>query len=205
MMSERGYFFVIDGIDGSGGETQTKILKEKLEKKGYNVFTLRYPDREGKIGKLIYEYLEDGIDLSLDTLFLLYFLDFVKDKNKIEEWLKAGNIVIADRYFTSTLAYQSAQGFSIEKSLKLAKLFHLPIPDLAFLLRIPPEVSISRKYGEKGNLDRFESNKIFLEKVAKMYEKLATEQIFCKWKIIDANKSIEEVANDIWEEVEKII
>ncbi len=193
----KGRFIVIEGIDGAGGETQTKLLKKFLEEKGKKVVLLRYPDRKGAIGRVIYQFLERDLELTPKTLFMLYFTDFLKDAELIESSLKKGNFVIADRYFTSTLAHQSVQGIEISAMLKIAKLMGLPKPDLTIFLKIPPEISLKRKYKEKKKLDRFEKNKAFLTKVAKTYETLAKKNVFCKWKIINGEKPKYEVAEEI--------
>jgi dTMP kinase len=132
-----------------------------------------------------------------ETQFLLYFLDFLKDKKKIEKWKKQGKIVIADRYFTSTLAYQGQKGIPLKSALKIAQISDLPKPDLIIYLKISAKTAIKRKFKEKNNLDRHEADKKFLEKVAKFYETLAKKQIFGKWVVIDGEKSTEEVFSRI--------
>ncbi len=193
-----GFFVVIEGIDGAGGETQSKLLKEFLEKKGKKVELVKYPDYEGPIGKLIHDFLHKKFDISPEVQFCLYASDMVKDKEKIEKALKEGKIVIADRYLTSTLAYQTLKGFPLEKGLEFAELFELPTPDLVIFLEILPETSIKRKFKEKNDLDRHEANKDFLRKVNESYHRLIENQIFAKeWVVIDGEKSIEEVAKKI--------
>lgn len=205
-MRKKGKFIVIEGIDGAGGETQSKLLKKFLEEKGKKVLLLRYPDRKGYIGKvIIYQFLEKSLDISPKTLFLLYFTDFMKDSELIRKSLKKGIYVIADRYFTSTLAHQSVQGININTMLKIADLMNLPKPDLAIFLKISPETSLQRKYKEKKKLDRFERDKKFLTKVAKKYEELARKNIFCEWKIIDGEKSKQEVFKEIKEIISKFL
>ncbi len=198
-------FIVFEGIDGAGGETQSKILKEKLENLGKEVVLLRYPDREHEIGKFIYMHLEKKSMLTPEALVLLFLVDFVKDKEKIIRALENGKIVIADRYFTSTLVYQHAQGIEITKILSLAEIMNIPKPDIAILLKISPETSMKRKLAEKGFLDNFEKNFEFLRKVSKIYEDVARKNVFCKWTVINGERSIEEVSKDVWEIVEKLI
>lgn len=190
-------FIVIEGIDGSGGETQSELLKNYFEKIGKSVEKITYPDYSNPIGKLIHDYLHRKYDFSVEVQFLLYFVDFIKDKEKIRQWLSEKKIVICDRYFTSTLAYQSLQGFSIEKALKIVELFNLPKPDLIIYLKISPDTSIKRKLNEKEKLDRNESNKEFLTRLSKFYEILIEKQLFGTWRIVDGEKSIGEVHKEI--------
>jgi len=193
-----GFFVVIEGIDGAGGETQSKLLKQFLEKKGKKVELVKYPDYEGPIGKLIHDFLHKKFDISSEVQFCLYASDMVKDKEKIKKALKEGKIVIADRYLTSTLAYQTLKGFPLDKGLEFAKLFELLTPDLVIFIEISPETSIKRKFKEKNNLDRHEANKDFLRKVNESYHNLIENKIFAKeWIVIDGEKPIEEVAKKI--------
>ena len=192
-----GKLIVFEGIDGAGCETQVKLLFDYLKRQGKSVERLYYPDYEGPIGKLIHQYLHKQYEFSVDIQFLLYFTDFIKDREKINQWIGEGKIVICDRYFTSTLAYQGLRGFSIKKALELARRFKLPKPDLIIYLKVSPEVSMSRKYKEKKDLDRNEADKKFLKKIWDSYEKLIKGKIFSKWVVIDGEKSIEEVFSQI--------
>lgn len=195
--SKKGKIIVIEGIDGAGIETQGKLLLDYLEKQEIAVERLYYPSYIQPIGKLIHEYLHKKYDFPVDVQFLLYFADFIKDKEKIQKWLKEGKIVLCDRYFTSTLAYQVLRGFSLEKALRVAKIFELPMPDLAVYLKVSVETSIKRKLKEKNSLDRNEANKEFLIKVGRSYNKLIKKQVFCKWKVVDGENSIEKVFEEI--------
>ena len=124
-----------------------------------------------------------------------------KDREKILNALKDGKVVIGDRYFTSTLAYESlTKGFGLEKGLEFAKLFNLPVPDLVIFLEVNPKTSIKRKFGEKKSLDRHEEDKKLLGKVKESYHTLIKDKVFAKeWIVVDGEKSIEEVAKKVQE------
>lgn len=190
-------FIVMEGIEGAGGETQSKLLFDFFKEQGKRVKRLSYPDNKGPIGELIHRFLHREYEFSPQVQFLLYFSDFLKDKQKIEKWQKEGEITVLDRYFTSTLAYQCAQGFSLSEALNIAKTFELPKPDLIFYLKISPETGIQRKLKEKNNLDRHESSKQFIERVADFYEKLIKNQIYTNWVVIDGERAIREVFEDV--------
>lgn len=197
-------FVVIEGIDGAGGETQSKILGKFLEENGKTILHIFYPDYGGAIGRVIHGFLHKEFDFPADVQFSLYATDMVKDKQKILDALKEKKVVVANRYLTTTLAYQSVGGFEIKKGLEFANVFEMPKPDLAIYLDIDAETSVKRKMGEKNNLDKFESNKEFLEKVRAQYLKLAKEKIFAReWIMIDGRKSIDEVAKEIQKIVSK--
>ena len=201
-----GKFFVVEGIDGAGGETQTRLLTKFLEQSGKNVLFINYPDYSGAIGRIIHGFLHKEFNFSADVQFALYATDMVKDRQKIVNALKENRIVVANRYLTSTLSYQSVRGFPIEKGLQLAKAFELPKPDLVFYLDIDPDTSMKRKMGEKNDLDRHEADREFLLKVRAQYLKLAKDKIFAKeWKVINGKKDIDLVADEIKKTVSRIL
>ena len=193
-----GKFIVFEGIDGCGGETQSKKLVQYLKKRGKPAQLLSYPDYKGPVGKLIREYLYKRYNFSKEVQLLLYFADFLKDKDKIQKWLQEGKTIVSDRYFSSTLAYQCLNGFPVENALQVSKLFELPVPDVIMYLDITPETSIKRKIKEKnGKLDRHEADKKFLTDLVKFYKQLVKKQVFSRWIVIDGEQSIEKVAKDI--------
>jgi len=195
---EKGKFIIIEGIDGCGGETQTNLLSDFFINQGKQIEKLTYPQYDKPIGQLIHNFLYEKYDLSPEVQALIYFSEFVKDKEKIEEDIQKGKILISDRYFTSTLVYQGLRGVALEKLISLSNLFNISKPDLCIYLRISPETSKKRKSQEKqGNLDRNEKDLEFLKNLVNMYDKIAKDNLFCKWKIINGEQSIEEVHDQI--------
>jgi len=195
---EKGKFIIIEGIDGCGGETQTNLLSDFFINQGKQIEKLTYPQYDKPIGQLIHNFLYEKYDLSPEVQALIYFSEFVKDKEKIEEDIQKGKILISDRYFTSTLVYQGLRGVALEKLISLSNLFNISKPDLCIYLRISPETSKKRKSQEKqGNLDRNEKDLEFLKNLVNLYDKIAKDDLFCKWEIIDGEQSIEEVHNQI--------
>jgi dTMP kinase len=192
-----GKLVVIEGADGAGGEEQSKRLLKLLEEKGVAVERHRYPDYDGPIGKIIHDFLHRNHEFSPEVLFLLYSADMVKDISRIRTWLKDEKVVILDRYFTSTLAYQSMQGVKLKTCLKFAELLDLPKPDFIIYLKVSPEVSMERKSKEKESLDRNEADKEFITNVLNSYDYLIKNNIFGQWYVIDGDRPIEEVFTDI--------
>ena len=197
MSSNKGKFIVIEGIDGAGGESQSKKLAKYFE----DSQLLEYPDYTGPIGKLIDAYLHKQHEFSKEVQLLLYFADFLKDKERINKWLQEGKTIVADRYFTTTIAYQCFKGVSLDTALATSKLFDLPTPDLVFYLNITAETSMKRKQGEKEELDRFEEDKQFLHGLTDSYKQLAKNQTFAKWIIINGEQPLEKVTQDIQHEI----
>jgi dTMP kinase len=202
----KGKFIIIEGVDGAGCGIQTELLKERLnEKLSQPVLHIRYPNYNNPIGVTIHKFLHEELQLSTDMQFFIYSLDMLKDMKEIKKALEEGRIVLADRYFTSTLAYQCSQGFPIEKALKFAELFDFVKPDLIIYLKVSAETAMKRKQKEKTEMDMFERDLEFRKKVSKKYEELANKNIFGKWVVVDAERSIEEVAKEIENIVKKII
>ena len=164
-----------EGIDGSGKRTQSKLLEKELTRRGFLVTLYSYPDYESKYGKIIESFLNIEINLTIQEQILLYLLDFVKDEGEIRKKLDKGNIIIMDRYFLSTIAYQCANHFDYNKAKELIKLIDLPIPSIIFNLDLSVETSIDRKNKQKGTCDRFEKDRKLLKEVADVYSKMIAE------------------------------
>ncbi len=196
-------FIVIEGIDGAGCETQAKNLQKILKEKNKPFFFVKYPDYERNIGKLIKDFLYQNKHLTAEQQLLLYSLQFLMDKQWIAQKRKEG-IVIADRYFTTALCFQTLEGISLEKELRFAEDFGLEKPDAVFYLNVPPDIAITRKSGENKEKNRREKDFEFIRKTYKQYEQLVKEQVWTKWINIDGSKDIETVTNDIYNKLNSL-
>lgn len=196
-------FIVIEGLDGSGGETQTEKLIEFLKSKGKDVVVLSYPNPDSPVGKLLYDYLDKKFDLPVDVQMFLYEVDMALDKEMIGKALEEGKIIVANRYLQSTLAYQcGAKGVPKRDALTVAETLGLHVPDLVIYLDISVDTSMKRKFGEHNKLDRHEEDGVLLEKVKNTYGELAKESVFSKeWVIVDGEKNIDEVSEKVIEAV----
>jgi len=192
-------FIVIEGIDGAGCETQAKnLIKMCREQKSLFPTTLiKYPDYERNVGKLIKEFLYQNKDLTAEQQFLLYTMQFIMDRQMIAEKRKS-EIVIADRFFTTTLCYQTLEGIPLQMALDYAKNFKIEVPDAVYYLNVDPEVAIKRKGGEDKEKNRREKDFDFIKKTHKQYQMLVYQQVWTKWVEIDGNKSVDEVTNNIY-------
>ncbi len=179
-------YIVLEGIDGAGKSTQIKMLKEWLEDNGFNVETIVEPT-DMEIGKLIRELLtrSDAESDSMQKTFgLLFAADRLMLMDKIERLENENTVVISDRSFYSSLAYQNPQEW-IKELNKYAK-----IPDLVLLLDLDVKKSVERCDGT----DEFE-NEEFLTGVKQNYLDLAKS--YDNFKIIDANNGPNKVSSDI--------
>jgi len=194
---KKGLLCVIEGLDGAGGSTQTNLLKKFFKEKNIPYVFVKSPEYKTEIGKSIRDYLEGKINLKPGQAFLLFALDVLKSVPMIKKGLEENKLVVADRYITSTIAYQCANGFSFESALNFTKSHDYPKPDAIIFIDIKPETSMKRKLKEHGKLDRHEKDLKFLKKVRNFYLKEIKENILGKWFIVDGERSIEEVHEDI--------
>jgi len=192
-------FIVIEGIDGAGCETQGKnLVKMCREQKSLFPTTLiKYPDYERNVGKLIREFLYQNKDLTAEQQFLLYSLQFLMDKKMIAEKRKNG-ILIADRYFSTALCYQTLEGVDMTKAVNFANDFGIEKPDAVFYLNVDPDIAIKRKFGEDKEKNFREKDFEFIRRTYKQYKELVDNQVWTKWVNIDGNKGIEEITKNIY-------
>ncbi|AHF79688.1 dTMP kinase [Thermococcus paralvinellae] len=195
-----GIFIVLEGIDGAGKSTQAKLLAKWFEKRGYEVVLTKEPT-DTAFGKLIRrlvltggrEGIIDGAKISHEAEALLFAADRAEHVKKlIEPSLKAGKVVISDRYFYSSLAYQWARGLDLEWLINLNK-FAIR-PELVILLDLPVKESMKRINGRKLKSE-FDKIAELQKKVRENYLKLV--EMFPEMKIVNALASIEDVHNDI--------
>jgi len=202
---KKGFFCVIEGLDGAGGSTQTNLLKKFFKKKNISYVFVKSPEYGTEVGMSIRDYLNGKIKLKPKEAFVLFATDVLNSLPMIKKGLEENKIVIADRYITSTIAYQCANGFSFDSALNFVKLHEYPDSDAIIFIDIKPETSMKRKLKEHGRLDRHEKDLEFLKKVKNFYLKEIKEDILGKWFIIDGEKSIEEVHEDIVKIIEEVI
>ncbi|MFA6533439.1 MAG: dTMP kinase, partial [Patescibacteria group bacterium] len=193
-------FIVIEGIDGAGCETQGKNLIKMLSESGKKVSLIKYPDYDRNVGKIIRDFLYENKGLTPKQQFLLYTMQFIMDKKMIEERRK-NEILIADRYFSTTLCYQTLEGIDMKMALDYAKNFEIEVPDAIFYLNVDPDIAIKRKHGEDKIKNFREKDFDFIRKTAEQYKMLVEKQVWGKWINIDGNKGIEEITKEIYNKI----
>lgn len=175
-------YIVFEGIDGVGKSTQIPMLAQWLEANGFRVETLVEPT-DSEVGKLIRNLLQNPDAQSekfQKMLALLFAADRMMIMDKLEDESK---IIISDRSFISSLAYQEPAEW-VETLNRYAKK-----PDLLILLDLDAKKSVARTSGE----DTFE-NVNYLEEVRENYLQLAKNYTH---EIIDADKGVNKVSSDI--------
>lgn len=190
-----GKFIVFEGLDGSGQSTQASLLKDYFLTRGKEVISTKEPTQWTEAGKKIKTVLEEKISIEPLRLQELFVQD--RDEHLREEIipaLRAGKIVICDRYFFSTLAFGGI-GVPMLK-LKLMNKGFL-YPDMTFYLKVRPEVCVER-IDKRGEGVRFFEKLEKLKKVAQNYEKIIeSAKQFPNVVAIDGEKSIKEIHQEI--------
>jgi|YelNatPaOPRAMG01_1025707.scaffolds.fasta_scaffold04551_12 dTMP kinase len=201
----KGFFIVFEGIDGSGKTTQSKLFSDFFSKKGKQVIWTKEPT-DGDIGSLLSNKYLKEVDLPIVDA-LLFAADREEHlKKTVIPALSQGKIVISDRYYHSTLAYQQAQGLELKWLLELNKNFIKP--DLTIIIDLEPEIAIERIEKDKKRKieDRKKFEKLeFLKKVRKNFLDLSKVLKDEKIVVINGNKGKEEVFEAILKEIKKIL
>jgi dTMP kinase len=202
-------FIVFEGIDGAGTSTQLGILAKRSES---DKFFFTAEPSHGPTGKFLRTMLKGDVQLDPRTAAYLFAADRAEhlwgtstDDGNIESIANSGKIVVSDRYFFSSLAYQS-----IDCGNDLPRLLNspFPLPELLFFFDIEPEVSLKRICG-RGFTEIYEKPD-FLKKTESLYKAIMNEYDGTAkgetMRIIrlDATQSPEEVAKKIWSELEKL-
>lgn len=212
-MTRRSKFIVFEGIDGCGKETQMLMAAQYIfaKDKAYNLELIREPTY-GKIGAQIREILKSEKDplSGAEKCFELHVQDRAENRKKIiypalNKDLMGGRyttVVLCDRYWFSTYAYQGAQG--IDKSRIANANKHFLIPDLTLIYDLEVKAAEMRREGrDKGKREKFEQTD-FQEKVRQNYLELRILENH-RIKIINANPTISDISYGTWDFVKNVI
>ena len=185
-------FIVFEGIDGSGKSTQAKMLFEYLQDRDYSCVHLVEPT-DGAWGKKIREILKSGVAPEPEEQLRLFMLDREDDvDSNIKPALDRGHIIVMDRYYYSTAAYQGAGGLDEHLIVRQNRESGFPEPDRVYFIDLPPEQALERitqRNGEEGK-EIFEK-KSFLSRVRSIFLDLADEN----FTVIDGSLPPDEIAS----------
>ena len=217
----KGFFIAIDGSDGSGKQTQTKILAEKFSSLGYEVKTISFPQYGKKSAGIIEEYLNgkyghaDDVGPYASSIF--YATDRFDAKKQINEWLSEDKIVISDRYVSANMGHQGGKIKTKEERKEFFEwlynleyeVFQVPKPDINLVLHMNPNISkklldkLNKKnYLENSRQDIHESNTEHLKRANEVYLELS--ELFDDFTLINCSPenillNIKEVSQKIWQ------
>ena len=200
MKKRKNLFIALEGIDGSGKSTQTKLLTEQLTTEGHKVYSTFEPT-DNQIGKLIRNILKGNAKADhriIAGLFVADRLDhLLNDEYGIVKKLEEGFTVITDRYCFSSYAYQGTHmnmDWVIQANSMSAEILR---PDINIFIDVSPEVSMQRLHSNRDTIELFETLdnlKLVRAKYMEAFEKLkSVENIF----IVDGNRSPDLIAHDI--------
>jgi dTMP kinase len=197
-MPTKGRFIVVEGLDGAGSTTQSLLLEQYLLKTGRKPVLTKEPT-VGLIGGLIKAALAGEWKITNGALQLLFAADRAHHVDTIvKPSIAAGRTVISDRYMFSSLAYGAVSNTNVEWLIKVNSGF--PKPDIIIFLDVSPHTSIKRIAAGRFSAELFEKEEK-LKAVRREYLKLAKRFGF---KVINGERSIEQVSKDIINSVETI-
>lgn len=195
MAVQEGILIVLEGIDGAGKSTQAEILMNRLQERGYDVAYFREPS-EGKWGQEIKKKAAHPDSLSPEEELDLFLKDRKENVEKnLRPALEKKKIVILDRYYFSTIAYQGAKGIDQERIRRVNEEFVVE-PDLVFFLDVDPREGLYRIKNRKKK-DRLFEQAEYLVKVREIFRSFRGERFIH----IDASKPKKEISA----EIEKIV
>ena len=196
---KKGLLIAFEGIDGAGKTTQAEALRNYLSNLRYDVIVTKEPT-EGLYGKKI-KKLSHNRELSPEQEYELFIADRKEHiKSVIGPSIKEKKIVITDRYYFSTIAYQGALGLDIGKIKKENESF-APIPDIVFLLIVTPKIGLLRIRKNRNEIPNVFEQEEYLAKVQKIFRNL-TELYIIE---VPAHGTIESVSEIIKNVVDDII
>ena len=192
-------------MDGSGKSTQIELLLDYLKKRGHDVI-LTFEPTDKKIGKLLTEFYLKKVDMPIVDAFLFAADREEHLKTLVIPALNQEKIVISDRYYHSTLAYQSTQGLELNWLVEMNKSFIKP--HLTIIVDSSPEACIERieKDGKRKIKARVKFEKLeFLKKLRNNYLMLPSALKDEKIIVVNGDRSKEEVHQEIIKEVSKLL
>jgi dTMP kinase len=189
-MGGKGMIIALEGIEGAGKTLQARLLSEHLESRGYPCALAKEPS----------EFLKEAIKGQSnppEVKALLFAADRLSQFRKVvKPALERGMIVVLDRSVLSSLAYQSAEGVSLEWLEAINR--YTPLPDLVIILDVDPRTGLRRIEGrrEESELDKAFNDPAFLERVRLAYRQLAG-RYSDRVVLIDAARSVRDVQMSI--------
>jgi dTMP kinase len=199
-------FITFEGLDFSGKSTQVALFTERLSKAGSRHLVLRDPGGTA-IGERIRSILLDRAVLNMSEMTELFLFSASRAQlvhEVIKPNLQSGTIVVCDRFFDSTTAYQgSGRGLPLDAiaTINRAAAGGL-VPDVTFFIDIPVSEVERRMVEHKAGADRMElSGRDFYERVRQGFLRLASTEP--RFEVLDGLLGIEEIHERVWKRFER--
>ena len=221
-----GNFFVIDGVDGSGKGTQTRLLVDTLQEEGYDVLEVDFPQYGKPSAALVEMYLNGEFGSSMEVTpyqaSIFYACDRFARSKEMKDHLTKGGIIISNRYVSSNQIHQAgkiADEVELDKFLAWLdelefEIFKIPRPDSVLFLNVPYEMGQElvgkkeqRAYLKGGKThDLHEEDKNHLRDA--YHRACSLVQKYAYWHEITCTKdgelrSVEDIAQEIYAFIEK--
>lgn len=200
MVAPMSKLIVLEGLDGAGTTTQARLLAQALTERGRTVHVTRQPS-DGPIGKLLRTMLTgghaiEGQAIDQRTFGLLFAADRMDHgQREVAPALAAGTLVISDRWYHSSLAYQ---GTGADRAWIATANLHAIRPDVTVFLRVRPEVAAARRAAAGRTEELFEAIEM-QRKVAAGYDEVMHKLAFAgeRIEVINGELPLEEVTAEI--------
>lgn len=222
-----GKLIVIEGVDGSGKETQSDILYKKLKDEGLNVIKISFPNYKSKSSSLVKMYLKGDFgdkpnDVSAYVASSFFAVDrYATYQTEWKEFYEKGGIVIADRYTTANMLHQASKIKDIKKADEFLdwlynlefNMYKIPVPDKVIFLDMPPELSIEITKKRKNKItglvekDIHEKDKNHIFTSYQISNYVSEKYGWIKVKSAEKGelKSIKEISLDIYEKIKDVL
>jgi len=193
----KGIFIVFEGIDGSGKSHSSRYIVDRLISEG--VFAVKFFEPTySNYGKKIRDGFATGKRFLPGEEIALFLLDREENKQCLDRYLNGGAVVILDRYYYSTIAYQ---GYKVDPNLIFD--INKPViinPDLVLIFDVDVDTALERIRAGRDTITSMEEKENLL-RVQEMYRNMQADNI----NFIDSNKDLESMNEDVYEEVKKVL
>ncbi|MGI6103181.1 MAG: dTMP kinase [Patescibacteria group bacterium] len=214
-----GMFIVIDGADGAGKSTQTERLIDAARARGLSATNIHFPSYQGtEGGKVVQDYLYgafgDAASIHPKLASLPYAIDRFEQAEHLRELIRTHDLVVADRYVISNMAFQGAklpegerEAFTQWCATMDYEVFGNPREDAVYFLSVPTELSaalVRQRSSDSRKTDLHEANLAYQTKVLAQYHWLCT--YYPHWQLVDCSapsdtgqtlRPIEDIAGEI--------
>lgn len=194
-----GTLVALEGIDGSGKSTQASLLSDQLRARGFDAVVFREPG-DSAFGDKLRQQFRDGRTISAKEEARLFIEDRRIDvRENIRPALVAGKVVVMDRYYFSTMAYQGALGLNTDQLREANELF-APRPDLTLILDLSAETSAERIHASRESPDSYEGTE-YLRRVRELFLEFCESDVVA----VDAAAEVSELSAEILRKVLAVV
>lgn len=191
---KQGVLIVFEGIDGAGKSTQARALYEKLKRAHFDAVLSKEPT-DGKWGQRLKKLIQEGRKNASAQEELEWF---IKDRREhveriISPGLKDNKIVVLDRYYFSTMAYQGPLGFE-PGAIERRNAEFAPPPELLFLIEMAAQCGLRRIAEKRGGKADFFEKEEYLLKVNEIFEKMRKPFLHR----LAGEQTIQELSDQVW-------